>query len=86
MATELTERILRDIQQRLTDALANAERDRTLAHRAIIRVDQVEARLDTTAADIRSIRADITKMIRRVQESPVLAADSVRFWRRKVSR
>jgi hypothetical protein len=60
MATiELTEIILREIQQRLTDALENAQRDRTLAHRAIARTDQFEARLDGIAADIRAIRTDI---------------------------
>jgi hypothetical protein len=55
----LSEVILRDIQASLKDALENAARDRTLAHRAITRVDQFEARLDVIAADIRAIRTDI---------------------------
>jgi predicted component of type VI protein secretion system len=58
-AVNLSEAILRDIQARLKDALDNAARDRTLAHRAIERVDQFEARLDTVAADILVMRADI---------------------------
>jgi hypothetical protein len=40
-------------------ALDNAERDRTLAHRAVARADIVEQRLDGVAADIRELRSDV---------------------------
>lgn len=59
---DLSEIILRDVQQRLKDALENAQRDRTLATRAIARVDQFESRLDSIAADIRIIRSDIAEI------------------------
>jgi hypothetical protein len=58
----VTETILREIQHQLRASLANAQRDRELAHRAVLRVDQFEARLDSIAADLRSIRSDIASI------------------------
>jgi hypothetical protein len=58
---DITETILREIQK-LKDALANAQRDRELAHRPMARIDQFETRLDSIAADIRNIRSDITSI------------------------
>jgi hypothetical protein len=66
MATtiDMTEKILREIQHQLKDALANASRDRELAHRPMTRIDQFEARLDSIAADlrIRQLRRLISNM------------------------
>jgi hypothetical protein len=59
---DATEKVLREIQLQLKAALENAQRDRELAHRAVARVDQFEARLDTIAADIRNIRSDIASI------------------------
>jgi hypothetical protein len=66
MATtiDMTEKILREIQHQLKDALASASRDRELAHRPMTRIDQFEARLDSIAADlrIRQLRRLISNM------------------------
>jgi hypothetical protein len=69
---DATEKILREMQQQLKAALDNAQRDRELAHRAIARTDQFEARLDAIAADIRTIRGDIASIDIKLAALPLI--------------
>jgi DNA repair exonuclease SbcCD ATPase subunit len=69
---DATETILREIQRQLKDALDNAQRERELAYRPILRIDQFEARLDSIAADIRVIRSDISSMEIKLAALPVI--------------
>jgi DNA repair exonuclease SbcCD ATPase subunit len=69
---DATETILREIQRQLKDALDGAQRERELAYRPILRIDQFEARLDSIAADIRVIRSDISSMEIKLAALPVI--------------
>lgn len=64
---DVTEKLLREIQRQLRDALDSAQRDRELAHRAIARIDRFEERFDGIAADVRGQMAGIAAEIRNIR-------------------